>query len=563
MYFRRLSEDGSVPFRVRLGVTGHRSLPDEEMLTEQIKKGLREHFLDFFSEASKETIRSAINTPISFTVVSPLAEGADRLVAKTILGLDSAPSPRIEAVLPMIKADYLLDFGTEQSKQEFEELLGLASRIIELRQESVYTRYSGDELRQQRRQAYEDAGRYVVDNCDLLIALWDRRPSRGKGGTAEIIDYAETKRRPVIIFNTEDPKDVRLTGVATLDAAEVEKIDRLNMPGISTSNLDNGVSRRYEKLFISDQADALPESAKARVKEILLPFQVKASEIAESCQGSYHRAGTRVYILSALAVLSVAVGTVFPEWSAHSYLVEFLLLLIALGVILTTNKFKAHINWLEYRFLAERLRSASILAVCGVEASLIELPSYIFTATPTAGWVEKAFVEIWSRLPPMEACHGATCEIWRDYALRHWIDKQITYHQDKAKEALQSNRLGHWAGLGVLSLALVAALAHSVPSLAGFATHLPWMDSTLTILAIALPGAGSAIAGIQSHREYSRISMRSSNMEHRLREIEERLNKVTEPTELERILKEAEELMMHEAQEWLMLMRFAELKHPH
>ena len=46
-------------------------------------------------------------------------------------------------------------------------------------------------------------GRYVVDHCDVLIALWDGMPSSGQGGTAEIVSYAKEQCRPVVIFSTE------------------------------------------------------------------------------------------------------------------------------------------------------------------------------------------------------------------------------------------------------------------------------------------------------------------------------------------------------------------------
>ena len=35
-----------------------------------------------------------------------------------------------------------------------------------------------------RDEAYERAGRHVVDRADVLIALWDGQPPRGRGGTA-------------------------------------------------------------------------------------------------------------------------------------------------------------------------------------------------------------------------------------------------------------------------------------------------------------------------------------------------------------------------------------------
>lgn len=51
-----------------------------------------------------------------------------------------------------------------------------------------------------RERAYEAAGRYVVDHCDMLLAVWDGRPARGRGGTAEIIAYARRRERPLAVI---------------------------------------------------------------------------------------------------------------------------------------------------------------------------------------------------------------------------------------------------------------------------------------------------------------------------------------------------------------------------
>ncbi len=58
---------------------------------------------------------------------------------------------------------------------------------------------------EERKRAYERVGRHVADHCDVLIAVWDGRPSRGRGGTAEIVEYARRKRLPLIIVSSADP----------------------------------------------------------------------------------------------------------------------------------------------------------------------------------------------------------------------------------------------------------------------------------------------------------------------------------------------------------------------
>jgi hypothetical protein len=44
--------------------------------------------------------------------------------------------------------------------------------------------------RESRTEAYEQAGRYVVEHSDVLVAVWDGLSASGRGGTAEIVAWA-------------------------------------------------------------------------------------------------------------------------------------------------------------------------------------------------------------------------------------------------------------------------------------------------------------------------------------------------------------------------------------
>jgi hypothetical protein len=135
--------------------------------------------------------------PIHLAVVSPLAEGADRLVAARVLAREDA---ELEAVLPMDEAEYEADFASDASKSEFRSLLARASSIHRL------PRSPG------REEAYAAAGRYVVDRCDVLIAVWDGNPEEGRGGTAEIVRHARRQRRALAWIRPDAAGPVRIDG---------------------------------------------------------------------------------------------------------------------------------------------------------------------------------------------------------------------------------------------------------------------------------------------------------------------------------------------------------------
>jgi hypothetical protein len=117
-------------------------------------------------------------------VVSSLAEGADRLVADLVL---ARPLARLAVVLPLAAGEYERDFATTASVAEFRELLERAGSVETVDVPAGAT----------REEAYERAGREVVARCDVLIALWDGEPSRGRGGAAEIVEHAHRLGRRV------------------------------------------------------------------------------------------------------------------------------------------------------------------------------------------------------------------------------------------------------------------------------------------------------------------------------------------------------------------------------
>lgn len=168
---------------IRVGVTGHRSFADAQGVAERLRLSLD----DLRRLASHE----AGGVPARLEVLSALAEGADRLVAEVAL---SRPDNTLVAVLPLAREDYLDDFPTAKSRREFEDLLA-ASRAVETMPPAAT-----------REAAYEQAGRWIVEHSDTLVALWDRDPARGQGGTAEIVTYAAERGVPILWVRTERPR---------------------------------------------------------------------------------------------------------------------------------------------------------------------------------------------------------------------------------------------------------------------------------------------------------------------------------------------------------------------
>ncbi|HEX2041303.1 MAG TPA: NAD-binding protein [Acidimicrobiales bacterium] len=153
---------------VTVGVTGHRVLTDVDKLARGVDEAIRR------IEATHP------GRPV--TVLSALAEGADRLVARRIL---TRPGSRLVAALPLPAEDYVQDFATETGREEFARLLAQAEEVVELPPADT------------REESYEKAGRYVIDHCDVLVAVWDGEASQGRGGTADVVALARRRRLPL------------------------------------------------------------------------------------------------------------------------------------------------------------------------------------------------------------------------------------------------------------------------------------------------------------------------------------------------------------------------------
>jgi hypothetical protein len=113
--------------------------------------------------------------------VSSLAAGADQLFATVIL--DQGGS--LHAIIPCRR--YESTFSGPKSLNQFKLLLARAQEIETL------------EYPAPSEEAFFDAGRRVVDNSDLLVAVWDGEPAAGKGGTADVVEYARSRGVDVVV----------------------------------------------------------------------------------------------------------------------------------------------------------------------------------------------------------------------------------------------------------------------------------------------------------------------------------------------------------------------------
>ena len=148
---------------ITIGVTGHRDVVESR----QLKKDVKAYFKSLIVESPKSEI----------TLLSPLADGADRFVAKLFLAEQKKhKNLRLVVPMPFTQERYMEDFD-EASKKEFLELLDLADGGF---QAPTY----GD------KPAYLGVGLYIIQAVDILVAVWDGTDNGKVAGTAHIVESA-------------------------------------------------------------------------------------------------------------------------------------------------------------------------------------------------------------------------------------------------------------------------------------------------------------------------------------------------------------------------------------
>jgi len=195
--------DSGVVRDVVIGVTGHRhdKLDESNPNLEQQISVVLDEIADRYPSAA-------------FVVLSPLAEGADRLVARLATKRLNA---RLHVPIPLPYELYTRDFvggngiSAADSAAEYRNLIGRAERYYEMPLKFGGVTLLGREDKsgsEARARQYALTGAFIASRAHELIAVWDGHPAEGEGGTAQIIEWRsrgavpEIYRMPSLFYPT-------------------------------------------------------------------------------------------------------------------------------------------------------------------------------------------------------------------------------------------------------------------------------------------------------------------------------------------------------------------------
>ena len=522
------SSVGAIPYRLRVGVTGHRALPDDPAFIARVR---------FALQRVRHMAPSSPATPLCMALVSPLAEGADRLMAR--MALDDQDAVLV-VPLPLPVDDYMADFAAEDSKREFQGLLARAQEVVRLPRAET------------REEAYQNVADHLVERCDILIALWDGQPARGPGGTAEVVAMARARLLPLLWIDTRAPfalHEERGDGIAR---DSFHHLDLFNRGRFDAVRLNDDITRRMTALGAASARAGLDPAVTRPFAAWNLPYLARADLLALRHQAVFLRVSAAVFVLAAVsASIAAAQQLFFPRWPGVGWL-EVILPLAAVFILLTNRRWRLHERWSAYRLLAEWLRARLFLAMVGVT----EDGERGHPDSPSEGWLVRAFEEVWARRPRVEPTPDHVGPL-REALLAAWIQDQIDYQHATNRRFAQRQRRATYAVVALFVATLLVAALHLLAE-SGFASiHVP--PTGWTFLSTALPAAAGAVSGLAARREYERHAQRYGRMARDLEKVKRHLERAHDLAHLRVAARRAEALMLAENDDWSSITRFHDI----
>ena len=493
-------------------------------------------------------------------IVTSLADGADSIAADAALDLGW----RLDVVLPLFHDDYLTDFVEADARADHEARLARASSIFELPGDRNVE--GGSAI------AYERAGRVVLAQSDILLAVWDNSPVRGRGGAAQIVAEAVLAGIPVVQIDPSGAQPPRLLwdgleehdlGQQTIETVPVG--DLAALPGLVRGLLappdDKSERVMLERLAaplkrhrnwalayplllavmgvrrsrkadraLADPAGALPTilgscSGAAlnasgfgdRLRTVVAARFARADATATHVAQLFRSGYVTNFSFAALAVVLSLLGLALPAALKPGLIIlEFMVIATILLVTRAGNRANWHRRWLDNRHLAERLRCLAVAAQLGE----LELRS---GAELRPGWVD------WYARATARELGLPSVQVNEDYlacvreGLTTLIDEQVRYLQDDAKRMHRLEHRLHNLGMTLFGMTalvcvglLIFKMADKMVAMAALdAIAHPVLTAT-TIASAALPAIGAAIYGIRMQGDFAGIAERSEALAHNL-----------------------------------------------
>ncbi len=552
--------------RLIIGVTAHRDIP------QSIEPALAAAVREFLQRMQRDY------PGLPLAVMSALAEGGDRIVARCALELGIA----LIAPLPMQREAYLKDFTTPASREEFERLAA-ASEVIELPIVS-----GGDERLaalpgNERNRQYAQLGAFLSSHCQILLALWDGRPGTELGGTGDVVrfhlhgemsDHATRLSTPNLL--ADDDSDLVYHILCAREQQETDAEGHSRVRWLTTAGespgdgpMPDGYRRMFRQLTEFNADISKYESVIAREPSLLLPDPaawpagIRAIEhlFAGADWLAVHfrkRMHFSIMLLHTLAILMGTAFIVYSELDVSAAFIGAFLLLFATGslVALIGSRREWHRRYLDYRVLAEGLRVQCYWTIAGVRVThqvRFAYDSFLQKQDVELGWIRHVM-----RSASLAAAVGGDAGPARlDWAIQSWIggdgdgDGQLGYYRQRSEQRMRKYRHTTRIGRASLAISLLAAVGlllidDSAPA--------RWNQALLLLMGFAALFA--AVRESYSHQLADRELIRQYRfMQQIFARARDRIAASADPQQQRRILEALGQAALEEHAEWILTHR--------
>lgn len=304
--------------------------------------------------------------------------------------------------------------------------------------------------------------------------------------------------------------------------------------------------------------EALFERLK-QVCDFFLQEYTRADLLAEKYQKFYKWGSTLIYLFAVLAVLTVTIQALFrvvPHWTI---LIEIISIICIIFIIEYGNRRGWHKRWIDYRFLAERLRCAIFMSLIGEKAYLSFPDNDMYHLGEEDKWIFTAFGEIWNeweKKKQKEPLISVPFDMLKRFIQCGWLEDQREFHQRNINKHSRIHKQLSWTGLVLFYFTLVFAIFHFL-HWGGEGAGPFW-----TLFAITFPTIGLTFTAMRAHFEHNKLVRRSHKMVNRIGVIEDTFEKADTMDELLHVCRQIEILMLSETTEWHGLISFHHLEPP-
>lgn len=559
-----------------IGVTGHRDLVAGEI------PALKQKVRDFFLQLKHDF------PDLDLQLITPLAEGSDRLVADVAQQL----GVKLIVPLPMPQAQYEQDFLSPEAIEVFRDSLKNA-RVIYLRT-LRQTQDSSTLDSEDRRRQYAQMGIFISNHSQVLLALWDGKPSGEIGGTASVVNYHLTavmpgfslaENSPNLLANNENdlvyhivcsrdrPDGQPRQGLSPLQTTWLTTQFGLetgeDMPveyGIMWQRLqDYGRDRAKYASAIEENGANLLDNAPDLELPIGTHTIIEQYRVADWLAIHFQkRISLGLIAIHSVAVLIGFIFIIYSEFDGLDFLVNLFLLAFLAGFILYKigEQRQWHRKHLDYRALAEGLRVQfywSLAGVIDVQSVAFAYDNFLQKQDVDLGWIR----HVMRNVSLARSRDNVPQADWVDWVIEQWVGDettqtgQLSYYRRKELEKARRFRRTTYLGVITLWLGILIAILLAITG--------PDMPADYKHYLLVLMGILPLFAGVRdaySHKKAEKELIKQYRFMGGILANARRLLDSSDDLEFRRaVLRALGNAALEEGAEWLLMHRERPLDH--